>query len=284
MNVIKGIEVANNMAPEIIEKVDKLKKAGIKPLLQIVRIGDDGSDIAYERGILNRFSKLGIDVHVKVFDKKIKQFEFEEEFTKINNNQKIHGILLFRPLPSHLDEKRIAKIIDPIKDIDALSETNLYKLFAGDETGHSPCTPEGAIEILDYIDYDLSGKNVVVIGRSLVVGKPLAMLALKRNATVTICHSRTKNIEKISKNADVLLVGVGRAKMVNREYVKKDAIVIDIGINVDENGKLCGDVDFDDVKDIAAKITPVPGGAGSVTTSVLAKHLIKSCEILERNA
>ncbi len=240
--------------------------------LGIVRV----DDLAYERGATKRMESVGIAYEIMELPEDIVQEEFEKRFQDMNNNSEIDGILLFRPLPRHLDEEPIKAMINPRKDIDCLSSENIAKVFSGDTTGHAPCTPEAVVEMLDYYKIDLTGKRVTVIGRSMVVGKPLSMMLLKKNATITICHTKTHNMVQACRDADIVIAAAGKAKMVTKELVGSGAIVIDVGINVDEDGKLCGDVAFDEVQDKAAYITPVPKGVGSVTSSVLAKHVVKS--------
>ncbi|MGB9840902.1 bifunctional 5,10-methylenetetrahydrofolate dehydrogenase/5,10-methenyltetrahydrofolate cyclohydrolase, partial [Thermovenabulum sp.] len=186
------------------------------------------------------------------------------------------GILIMRPLPSHLSEDQIKYHIDPQKDVDCFSPINVAKITAGEETGFPPCTPQAVMEILNYYKIDLTGKKAVILGRSMVVGRPLAMMMLKQNATVTICHTKTKNLFEETKKAEILVAAAGKAKIVKADMVGEGAVVIDVGINVDQNGKLCGDVDFEEVKDKAGMITPVPGGVGSVTSTVLVKHVVKA--------
>ena len=188
------------------------------------------------------------------------------------------GILLLRPLPKHIDEKEVERRINPKKDIDGISPYNMAKVYAGEKDGFAPCTAEAVLEMLDFAGIDLTGKRVTVIGRSLVIGKPVAQLLMGKNATVTVCHTRTKEIESRCAEAEVLVAAAGSPKMVTPSYVKEGAIVIDVGINVDSNGNLCGDVDFDSVASHTSIITPVPGGVGSVTTSVLAKHVLRAAK------
>ncbi len=195
------------------------------------------------------------------------------------NDKNVHGILCFRPLPKQLDEEAIKYVIAPEKDVDSFSPINSAKVMEGDTTGFPPCTPTAVVEILKHYGVQLNGAKVAVLGRSMVVGKPAAMLLLNENATVTICHSRTKDLAKVTSEADVLVAAVGRAKMVKEDFVKEGAVVIDVGINVDAEGNLCGDVDTNGVMDKVSMITPVPAGVGSVTTSILAKHLVKACKL-----
>ena len=274
--ILKGIEVANAMKERLTAENAALIAKGVTPCLAIVRVGERPDDLAYERGALKRFEGLGIAVRVFAFPDDIGQDEFEMEYEKINGDKSVHGILLFRPLPKTLNEEAILKTIDPAKDMDGMCETNIAKVFAGDESGFAPCTPEGVIELLKHFEVPLKGSKVTLVGRSMVVGKPLAMLLLKENATVTICHTRTADLTAECKAAEILIAAAGAAKMIKAEYVKEGTVVVDVGINVDEDGNLCGDVDFETVEPLASKITPVPGGVGSVTTSILAKHVLKA--------
>ncbi len=277
-NVIKGIEVVKAMKQDCAARVHKLKDEGRTPCMAIVRIGAREDDLAYERTAVKRCESMEIDCKVFEFPQDISSDEFMESFAQINNDSAIHGIMIFRPFPKQIDEKKVVEVMKPDKDIDGMTDENLVKIFKGDETGFAPCTAEAVIKILDFADIDLTGKNVALVGRSLVVGKPLLMMLIKRNATVTICHTRTKNISSICKNADIVIAAAGQAKMVTAEFVGDEAIVIDVGINVDEMGQLYGDVDFENVSAIADIITPVPGGVGTVTTALLAEHVIRACE------
>ncbi|MGI6669751.1 MAG: bifunctional 5,10-methylenetetrahydrofolate dehydrogenase/5,10-methenyltetrahydrofolate cyclohydrolase [Acetivibrionales bacterium] len=274
--VMKGIDVVNSMKERMLGDVERLKKEGIVPCLAIIRLGAKPDDLAYERGAVKRCEGLGIKCVVNEYPENTGQEDLIREIQKINADKSVHGILLFRPLPKHLDINVIKHIISPEKDIDCLNPVNVAKVFEGDETGFAPCTPAAVVEMLDYFKIDVTGKRVVIIGRSLVVGKPLSMLLLKKNATVTVCHTKTRDIEKICKSAEILIAAAGAARMVTAEHVSPGQVVVDVGINVDENGNLCGDVDFDAVEKIVDFITPVPKGVGTVTSSVLAKHVIKA--------
>ena len=278
--LMKGAEVAKTMKAEIIEEVEKLKGNGVSPCLTILRVGARPDDLAYERGAKKRMELTGIECRVVELAEDISQQELEEKFQEINTDPSVHGILLFRPLPAHLDEEPLKMMIDPYKDVDGMSPLNMAKVFSGDETGHAPCTAEAVMEMLAHYGIDLTGKKVTIIGRSMVVGRPLSMLMLKKHATVTICHTKTKNLVKTCADAEVLVAAAGKAKMVTADMVGDGAIVVDVGINVDEEGNLCGDVDFDAVAEKASYISPVPRGVGSVTTSVLAKHVVKSANLL----
>ncbi len=277
--VIKGKPVADRITESLINEVEEFKKVGIVPKLSIIRVGSRADDLSYERGALKRCQTIGIDTEVIELAEDVSKSEYINKLEELNNDKYVHGILCFRPLPKHLDENEIKYAISLEKDVDSFSPINTAKLMEGDDTGFSPCTPEAVIEILKYYDIELSGEKVAVLGRSMVIGKPVAMLLLNENATVTTCHSKTRNLKKVTSEADILVVAVGRAKMVTDEFIKDGAIVIDVGINVDEEGKLCGDVDFESVSKKASMITPVPAGVGSVTTSILAKHVIKACKL-----
>ena len=279
VQIIKGKPVADKISEILINDVKNLKIKGIYPKLTIVRVGSRGDDLAYERGALKRCQTIDIETEVLELDENITQEDYINEIKRLNNDESVHGILCFRPLPKHLNEDEIKYVISPEKDVDSFSPINTAKVMEGDTTGFTPCTPTAVLEILKHYDVSLSGAKVAVLGRSMVVGKPAAMLLLNENATVTVCHSRTKDLQSITSDADILVAAVGRAKMVKSEFVKEGAVVVDVGINVDESGKLCGDVDTDDVRDKVSMITPVPAGVGSVTTSILAKHVVKACKL-----
>lgn len=276
--IIKGKPVADAITAEIVKDVEVLKSKGIEPKLKIVRVGAREDDLAYERGALSRMEKCGIKAEVLELPVDICQADFVKELKAVNDDPSVHGILLFRPLPKQLDMEEIKFVVDPVKDIDCMNPLNAEKIFEGDKTGYPPCTSQACVEILDHYGIDMKGKRAAVIGRSMVVGKPLAMLLLDKNATVTICHSRTNDLPGVCRQAEVVIAAVGRAEMVTGDFISEGAIVIDVGINVNAEGKLCGDVKFDECVDKASMITPVPAGVGSVTTSVLAKHVVKACK------
>lgn len=274
MIVLKGAEVSAAIKNQVTEALAGLD--GRIPKLAIVRVGERPDDMSYERGAAKKMENFGLRVQSYVYPADINDAEFKAEFTKINEDPDVTGILLLRPLPKQICEKDIEQMIDPKKDLDGISPVNIAKVFAGDSTGYAPCTAEAVIEVLKANQISTEGKRVTVVGRSMVVGKPLSMLMVKENATVTICHTRTRDLKGTCRNAEILVAAAGRAKMLNQEYVGKDAVVIDVGINVDENGKLCGDVDFESIQETASMATPVPGGVGAVTTAVLAKHLVQA--------
>lgn len=278
--LMKGADVAKTMKEELTAEARRLKDRGILPSLTIVRVGARPDDLAYERGARKRMEMIGIECKVVELPETITQAEFEKTFFKINEDPKVHGILLFRPLPGHLDEGPVVSRINPLKDVDCMCPVNIAKVFSGDETGHAPCTPEAVMEMLDYYKIDPRGKKVTVIGRSMVVGKPLSMLLLKRHATVTICHTRTKDLSATCREAEILVAAAGKARMVTADMIGDGAVVVDVGINVDAKGNLCGDVDFNAAEPVTSYISPVPRGVGSVTSSVLAKHVLKAAEYL----
>ena len=273
----RGMPAVKAMAEEFKSRVAALKERGVYPKLAVVRVGEREDDIAYEKGIVKRFGTVEADVEVIKLPIDIDEESFEETIRRLNEDEKVHGILVFRPLPKQLDDNRLKEIIRPDKDVDSISMANAAKVFAGDKTGYAPCTAQAVMELLEHNKIDLTGKKVVIVGRSLVVGKPLAMLMLGRNATVTVCHTRTKNIAEECKRADILVACAGSAKMIKRDFTNPDQSVVDVGINFID-GAMCGDVDYDDVAEHVAAITPVPGGVGTVTTSVLLKHTLESAE------
>lgn len=274
MQVLKGAQVSARIKEEVQEQLREL--GGYVPKLAIVRVGENPDDMSYERGAMKKMDSFGLGVQSFVFDGGISDSQFKTEFAKINEDPDIDGILLLRPLPKQIKEEDIEKMIDPKKDLDGISPVNIAKVFAGDTSGFAPCTAEAVIEVLKAYEIPVSGKRVTIVGRSMVVGKPLAMLMLKENATITVCHTRTKDLPGTCRNAEILVAAAGKARMLDGSFVGHDAVVIDVGINVDEDGRLCGDVDFDTIQEEASMATPVPGGVGAVTTAVLAKHLVRA--------
>ena len=259
------------------ERVDRLGENGIVPKLTVVRVGAREDDLSYERGIYKRFEGAGAKVETMELPLTVTQEELEEVIKSLNNDMSVHGVLLFRPLPKSLDEIRIKSLLSEEKDVDCLTSANDAHLFAGDKKGYPPCTPQAVMEILEHYDIDLTGKKVTVVGRSMVVGKPVAMLLLAKNATVTICHTKTQNLQEECRKADIIVACAGVSKMITSEFVREGQVVIDVGIHVVDD-KLCGDVDYAGVAEVVDAITPVPGGVGSVTTTVLLKHTIMSAE------
>lgn len=279
MRELRGMPAAKVILADLKERVDRLNEKGIVPKLSIVRVGAREDDLSYERGIYKRFKDVDAKVETIELPSSVTQKELEDVILSLNHNDSVHGVLMFRPLPKSLDESRIKSLLVKEKDVDCLTSANDARLFAGDKNGYPPCTPQAVMEILEHYDIDLTGKKVTVVGRSMVVGKPVAMLLLAKNATVTICHTRTKNLAQECKNADIIVACAGVPKMITSEFVREGQTVIDVGIHVVDN-KLCGDVDYDMVSEIVDAITPVPGGVGSVTTTVLLKHTVMSAEKL----
>lgn len=273
---LRGKKVSDGIKEYVSKELETLT---FVPKLAIVRVGENPDDMSYERGATKKLKSFGLDVASYVFPQDISDEDFKKAFKDINEDDEVTGILLLRPLPHTINEEDIENMIDPKKDLDGISPINIAKVFAGDTTGFSPCTAEAVIEVLKAYNIELTGKRVTVIGRSMVVGKPVSMLLLKENATVTMTHTRTVDLKKTCSDAEIVIAAAGRAKMLNSDYCGQDAVMIDVGINVDENGKLCGDVDYATLDGKASAATPVPGGVGTITTAVLAKHLIQAAKM-----
>lgn len=273
---LRGKKVSDGIKEYVSKELETLS---FVPKLAIVRVGENPDDMSYERSATKKLKSFGLDVASYVFPQDISDEAFKKAFKDINEDDEVTGILLLRPLPRTINEKDIENMIDPKKDLDGISPINIAKVFAGDTTGFSPCTAEAVIEVLKAYDIELTGKRVTVVGRSMVVGKPVSMLLLKENATVTMTHTRTVDLKKTCSDAEIVVAAAGRAKMLNSDYCGQDAVMIDVGINVDDNGKLCGDVDYSTLDGKASAATPVPGGVGTVTTAVLAKHLIQAAKM-----
>ena len=272
--ILRGKDVALQIDEETKKEISKLDK---EPTLAIFKIGNKDSDSAYERGIDNKALKLGIKVIKYVYDEKIDKNVFYNEIKKANKDKNIHGILVFRPLPKDFDEEYVKNLIDIHKDIDASNDLSLANTFINKNDGFVPCTAKAVESLLDFYNIEISGKRVVVLGRSLVIGKPVAMLMLNKNATVTICHSKSENIKEICKEADILICAIGKMEMIDKSYVKNGQTIIDVGIHYnEEKGKLCGDCLFEDIENIVDNITPVPGGVGSITSSILLSNVVKA--------
>lgn len=273
---LRGKKVSDGIKEYVSKELETLS---FVPKLAIVRVGENPDDMSYERSATKKLKSFGLDVASYVFPQDISDEDFKKAFKDINEDDEVTGILLLRPLPLTINEKDIENMIDPKKDLDGISPINIAKVFEGDTTGFSPCTAEAVIEVLKAYDIELTGKRVTVVGRSMVVGKPVSLLLLKENATVTMTHTRTVDLKKTCSDAEIVIAAAGRAKMLNSDYCGQNAVMIDVGINVDENGKLCGDVDYATLDGKASAATPVPGGVGTVTTAVLAKHLIQAAKM-----
>lgn len=274
--LLTGKEVVKNLNEHVIEQVKTLKSQGVNPTLAILRLGERQDDLAYERSAMLRAEKLGVEVQRIMLPSDCTQEDLLGAIRKINDDDTIHGCLMLRPLPAGLDEHMACEALRPEKDIDCITSGSLARVFTGKGAGYPPCTAEACLEILDYYHFELSGRKAVVVGRSLVIGKPAAMLLLERNATVTICHTRTRDLAQECKKADVLIVAAGKTGAVDGSCVSQGQTVIDVGIHVSEDGTMCGDVDFQSVEPLVGAITPVPGGVGTVTSSVLMRHVVQA--------
>lgn len=277
MNLINGKEVAAHIKQQV---KNEIEERGLNVTLAVIVVGDNPASKVYVSNKEKACELCGIKSVVYSFAEEVAEDELVHVINNLNEYKDINGILVQLPLPEHIDADRVLSWIDPRKDVDSFTAINTGKLWLG-EYDWAPCTAMGIIELLDYYDIDITGKNCVVVGRSNIVGKPVAALLLERNATVTVCHSKTKDLYKHTSQADILISAVGRPKFIGWGMVKKDAVVIDVGINRDENGKMCGDVDFENVKDKVSYITPVPGGVGPMTVSMLMKNTLEAAKKME---
>ncbi len=275
--IMDGKEVSAYVKQQVKLQTDKLKEQGIEPCLAVIIVEGDPASRVYVNNKKRACEVCGIKSLEYALPADVSEEELLGLIDKLNNDGSVHGILCQLPVPKHIDEKKVIDAISPSKDVDGFSAVNVGKIWLGDYE-FSPCTPMGVIELLDYYKIPLEGKNCVIVGRSNIVGKPMAALLLERNATVTVCHSRTKDLAFFTKNADVIVAAVGRANFITADMVSDGAVVIDVGINRLPNGKLCGDVDFDSVKDKASYITPVPGGCGPMTIAVLMKNTLAAAK------
>jgi methylenetetrahydrofolate dehydrogenase (NADP+)/methenyltetrahydrofolate cyclohydrolase len=276
VEVLKGKPVVDAMAERISAQAEGLRAKGAPPKICCLRVGARPDDLSYERTVLKRADALGLESVVRELDADATEFEVAAAIEDINADSSIHGCLMFRPLPKGMNEQRLCNLLAPEKDIDAICDAVLGSVFLGTSEGFVPATAQACIEVLDFYGIDLSGKHVVVVGRSNVIGKPVAMLCLARNASVTICHSKTTDLPAMMRAGDVVICATGRAKAYGSECFRPGQTVIDVGINFDTDGNMCGDVDFDAVVDVVDAITPVPGGLGSVTTSVTLEHVVRA--------
>ena len=274
MTELLGKPVADKINEDLLLVIEDLKAKGVVPTLAVVRVGAREDDLAYERGLKKKFDSMNCRVEVMELPEDVSQEDLDDTVFTLDNDPEIHGILMFRPLPKGLSDENIVKKISAGKDSDCMGMENMANLFAGNGEGYAPCTAQAVIEILKYYDIPLTGKKVTVVGRSLVIGKPVALMLIKENATVTVCHTRTADLKAECRAADIIVAAAGKARMLTKEFVSEGQVVIDVGMNVDEEGKLCGDVAFAEVADTVDKITPVPRGVGSVTTSVLLKNVV----------
>lgn len=276
--LLTGKEVAQKMDQDIQAEVQGLKGRGINPALRIMIVGEAEDSVYYANSAKKMAEKNGIVCEIEQLPGSTSQDEFVNTLKQRNADKNIHGIIVMRPFPKQISEDVVKHILAPEKDIDCFNPVNAGKIMAGDMTGFPPATPQAVMEMLRFYDIPMSGKEAVVIGRSMVVGKPMSMLLLGENATVTVCHSRTKDLPGVCRRADIVVAAIGKAKMITADYIKAGATVMDVGINP-EGDKFVGDVNTDEVKETAGAITPVPGGVGTVTTRVLLKHVVKAAKL-----
>ena len=276
--LLKGAEVAKALTEGLRTRTDALKAAGTEPCLAILRVGAREDDLSYERGTLKRCEKIGILVRQIILPEDVSQKELMDNIQSLNEDDAVHGVLIFRPLPKHLDDEAARSALDPRKDMDGITDGSMASVYAGTKSGYPPCTAAACVALLKHYDIPIKGKRVVVIGRSLVIGKPLSLLLLAEHATVTVCHSRSENLPDVCHEADILVIAAGKAGIVGAEHVRKGQTVLDVGIHIGEDGKLFGDARFDEIEPIVAAITPVPGGVGTVTNSILASHVVEAAE------
>lgn len=278
-HILKGLPVANSITEVVAADAEALKSKGVTPTLAIVRVGERPDDLAYERGAMKRAEKCGVEVVNEVFAEDIAEADFFKELERINQDARIHGILMMQPLPEQINGAAAREMIAPKKDVDGCTSASMAGVFTNTKKGYPPCTAEAAMEMLHFYGVDIKGKKAAVIGRSLVIGRPVGMMLMHENATVVNCHTGTQNVPEITSKADILIAAAGRLRSVTPEYTNPEQVVIDVGINWDEEKQgIAGDVDFEAVEPAVKAITPVPAGVGSVTTSVLMKHVIEAAK------
>ena len=277
--LLRGAPVAAALNEKMTADVAALAEKGITPTLAILRVGEREDDLSYERGAMKRCAQVGVAVKSVVLPADVESGTFFGTLDGLNKDDSVHGILMLRPLPKHIDGEKARKMLAPEKDVDGCTDGSLAGVFTNAPLGFTPCTAQAAMEILDFYGIDCAGKRAAVIGRSLVVGRPAAMLLLHKNATVTVCHTKTADLPAVTREADVVIVCAGCMESVGTEHFKEDAVVVDVGISWNEaKGKLCGDVKFDEVEPVVKAITPVPGGVGAVTTAVLVSHVVEAAK------
>ncbi len=273
---LRGKAVADCITEDASNKVRLLREKGINPKLAVIRVGARPDDVAYERGIIKRFDNAGVDYEVHELDGNCTQEELNSLFDRVNGDSNVHGILMFRPLPKHLSDEYMKRTIDPGKDIDGMGYVNQAALYSGKKNVFAPCTAQAVIEILHYYKIPTAGKRVTVVGRSLVIGRPVSLLLISEDATVTVCHTKTADLASELKRADIIVAAAGKAGMIKAGMTGEGQIIIDVGMDTNEEGKLCGDIDYENVAPKTEAITPVPGGVGTVTTSVLLRYTVES--------
>ena len=277
--LLKGADVSAALMEEMAAKTGILREQGIRPTLAILRVGENDSDIAYERGAMKKASQAGVEVRQVILPEDVSEEAFLQTLEELNHDPAVHGILMFRPLPRQIDDEKARAALLPAKDVDGCTDGSLAGVFTGTAKGFAPCTAEAVMKVLEYYGIDPCGKRAVVIGRSLVIGRPVAMMLMAKGATITICHTKTKNVPEIAREADLLIAASGRPESIDASYTREGQIVIDVGVSFsEEKGKLVGDVLFDEVQPIAGAITPVPGGVGTVTSTILISHVVDAAE------
>lgn len=274
--LLKGSAAANAMLRKLNEETAALSGRGVYPALATIRVGNKGDDAAYERSIIRSCEKAGIKIAAHVLPETASQSELLDVVGSLNQDVATHGILIFRPLPRHISDEAVRKALSPRKDVDGITDISMAGIYSGREQGFAPCTAEACIRLLDHYGYEITGKQAVIVGRSLVIGKPVAMLLIKRDATVTVCHTKTRDLVDVCRRADIIVACAGRTGIINQDHVKPGQVIIDVGINLGADGAVHGDVDFESVEPIVQAITPVPGGVGSVTTAVLLEHTVRA--------
>ena len=277
--VLKGKAVADALCAQMKEDIAQLAEHGVTPTLAILRVGERADDLSYERGAMKRCASVGVAVRNVVLPQDVDADIFFRTLQELNEDAGIHGILMFRPLPKHIDGEKARKMLSPAKDVDGCTDGSLAGVFTNTQFGFAPCTAQAAMEILKYYNIPISGKKAVVIGRSLVIGRPVAMMLMHANATVTVCHTRTVDVPSVSREADIVIAASGQMESIGAEYLKAGQTIIDVGIGWnDAKQKLCGDVKFDEAEPVVSAITPVPGGVGGVTTCILVQHVVEAAK------
>lgn len=275
--ILKGAAVTAALNEKMTAKVTQLKEKGVIPTLAILRVGERPDDLSYEKGATKRCASVGVEVKNTVLPADVSQEDFDQALQQLNEDDSVHGILMFRPLPAQLDNEKARQMLRPEKDVDGCTDGSLAGVFTNTNTGFPPCTAQAAMEILDYYGIDCKGKRAAVIGRSLVVGRPAAMMLMHKDATVTICHTKTLDMPSVTRQADILIVCAGKMETIGAGYLREGQVVVDVGIGWnEEKGKLCGDVKFEEAEPVVSAVTPVPGGVGTVTTSVLVSHVVEA--------
>ena len=276
--LLKGAAVAKSLTEKVKARADALSEEGVYPTLAIIRLGERDDDMAYERGAKKRCEQAGVAVRTHALPLDTPQDMLLSLIKNINADDTVHGVLIMRPLPAHISDEAVVNTLSPAKDVDGITPGSQAAVYSGYGEGFAPCTAQACIEILKGYDISLVGKKVAVVGRSLVIGKPVSMLLLANNATVTTCHTKTRDLAAVCRDSEIVIAAAGKAKVIGKEHFAEGQVVIDVGIHANEDGSLCGDVDTDSALDIVSAITPVPGGVGAVTTSVLIDHVVTAAE------